>query len=256
MYIFPETNHMMNTFFRLILLVSISLITAITAFVGTLPSAFSSEPSGNSANSSEKQAKTTVPASDAISNPNLAFSAVVSATSQYSAEYAPEFAIDGQVADPHSGDAGTAWCVRGEQAKGKADFVFQWKQPVEASELVYYARTGANFLDEGFKNAEIWLNDETAPSAVCELALKHGPQKIAFPKTTVTKLTRRFLSDFGRANSGAAEILVFSRPATEADLSSAFNPPAQSLESFFEAGLPEEIVFCTRKPGFDPRADV
>ncbi len=186
-----------------------------------------------------------------ITNPNLAFQAKVSATSEYSDSYAAQFATDGQIANPKSGDSQQAWCIRGDKSNGKADFVFDWTKPVLVSEVVYYARTGASFLDEGFKDAEIYLDDNPKPVAKCTFAPIHGPQRIDFSPATVSKLTIRFLSGFGRPNPGASEIMVFAKPANDSDLHLACQKQNQSLESFADAGMPEEIVFCTRKPSYD-----
>ena len=86
------------------------------------------------------------------SNPNIARSAMATASSEYSRDFSPSKAIDGQIAEPHSGDAGMAWAINGKQAKGKADFTLTWDTPVEVSEIVYFGRAGAGFIDEGFKD--------------------------------------------------------------------------------------------------------
>ena len=54
------------------------------------------------------------------SNPNIARSATATASSEYSRDFSPSRAIDGLIAQPHTGDAGMAWAINGKTAKGKA----------------------------------------------------------------------------------------------------------------------------------------
>ncbi|MBR0236642.1 MAG: hypothetical protein IJQ39_00985 [Thermoguttaceae bacterium] len=179
------------------------------------------------------------------SNPNIARSATATASSEYSRDFSPARAIDGQIAEPHSGDAGMAWAINGKTAKGKAVFTLTWDTPVEASEIVYFGRAGAGFTDEGFKDVEVYLNDSKTPVLKAQLKPGPAPQRLNFPKTTARSITLKFLSDYGRPNSGAEEIMVFTYPATDAQIQGAILPGM--LEAFVESVLPDEIVFCTRK---------
>ena len=66
---------------------------------------------------------------------NLAVEARVSASSQFSDEYAPQRATSGVTPSdlqPTGGD----WAVRGTQ---NGWFELQWDQPVEAAQIIYYA---------------------------------------------------------------------------------------------------------------------
>ena len=180
-----------------------------------------------------------------ISNPNLARAATASATSEYSSDYSAPKAIDGQIAAPHAGDEGIAWAINGEKAKGKADFTLKWKEPVEASQIVYFGRCGATYEDEGFKDVEVYLNGSQTPVLKAQLEPGAGAQRLDIPKTSVTSITLKFLSDYGRPNSGAEEIMVFAKPATDVQLKGAV--PPNLVDEFVESVLPDEIVFCTRK---------
>ena len=181
----------------------------------------------------------------APSNPNLARRATASATTEYADFHSADKAIDGQIAEPHSGDSGQAWAIKGAVAKGKADFTLTWKEPVEASEIVYFGRAGASYIDEGFKDVEVYLNDSKTPVLKTQLKPIPDPQRLDFPKTSVTSITLKFLSDYGRPNSGAAEIMVFADRASDEQLQGDTN--AELTEEFVESVLPDEIIFCTRK---------
>lgn len=180
-----------------------------------------------------------------ISNPNLARQAMAAASSEYSAEYSAAKTVDGTVPEPFSGDAGLAWATKGAIAKGKADLTLTWKKPVDVSQLVYFGRSGASYIDEGFKDVEVYLNDSQTPVLKTQLLPIHGPQRLDVPKTSVTSVTLKFLSDYGRLNSGAAEIMAFAKPASDAQIQGAV--PPSLVDEFVGSVLPEEIIFCTRK---------
>jgi len=186
----------------------------------------------------------------AETNPNLARKAQVRATSEYSPDYAARFAVDGIVTPPHEGDVGQAWCIRGSEAHGKADFILVWPEAVRASQVVYFGRAGASYTDEGFRDVEVYLNDSTTAAVKAQLKPGPEPQRLDFPEMEVKTLTLRFLSDYGRPNSGAAEIMVFTKSVTDADLEAAQNAQPEADPEFL-AILPDEIVFCTRKHCFD-----
>ncbi|MGN1274577.1 MAG: hypothetical protein ACI4UF_08300, partial [Thermoguttaceae bacterium] len=181
----------------------------------------------------------------APSNPNLARRATAWATSEYADFHSADKAIDGLIAEPHSGDSGQAWAIKGAEAKGKADFTLTWKEPVEVSEIVYFGRAGASYIDEGFKDVEVYLNDSKTPVVKTQLKPIVEAQKLDFPKTAVTSITLKFLSDYGRPNSGAAEIMVFADPASDEHIHGVIHPDL--TEEFVESALPDEIIFCTRK---------
>lgn len=196
---------------------------------------------------------------EASANPNLAFSATVSAESQYNDQYTPAGAVDGIIpAALSQNDVGRAWCVRGEKAQGRSEFVFVWEKPVTVSTIVYYGRTGAGQIQECFKDYEVLLNESEKPVARGSFEMRHGPQLIEFPSAEVQKIRIRFLNGWqGGLNHGASEIAVFTRRPNENDLKIAVTPekasqaPENMLDDFREAGLPDEIIFTLRKPSFD-----
>jgi len=141
---------------------------------------------------------------------NLAKTATTSATSEHNHQYLSKFAVDGKIppAGSQAADRGAAWCVLKEKSGDQADFAFQWKQPVEAAQIVYFGRT-AWFVNECWKDFEVYLDDGAKPAAKGTLKMMHGPQPIAFPKTKLQKITIKFLNSYGGYNPGAAEIMVF-----------------------------------------------
>jgi len=145
-------------------------------------------------------------------NPNLARRASASASSEYADFHSASKAIDGWISQLNSGDAEQAWAVNGETAQGKADFTLTWKEPVDASQIVYFGRTGVQFPDECFRDVEVFLNGSQTPILKTQLKPTMHGQTLDFPKTRVTSITLKFLSDYGRPNSGAAEIMVFADP--------------------------------------------
>ena len=68
---------------------------------------------------------------------NLAAKAKTSATSEHNRSYLSRFAVDGKIAAAGSqgADIAAAWCVLKAMSGDKADFTFEWKQPVEAAEV-------------------------------------------------------------------------------------------------------------------------
>lgn len=145
---------------------------------------------------------------------NLATKAQVSASSQFNGSYRPQMAISGIVPSDFQQDGGD-WAVRGTQ---NGWFELQWKQPVEAAHIVYYARQTSPLL-ECFKDYEVYLNGETKPAVKGMLDQSQGPQMISIPKQRVSKIRIQFLSSHPNSpNPGAAEIAVYPSPVTEAQL--------------------------------------
>ena len=67
---------------------------------------------------------------------NLATTARVSASSQFNDTYRPQMAISGVVPSEFQQDGGD-WAVRGTQ---DGWFELRWDQPVQAAQIIYYAR--------------------------------------------------------------------------------------------------------------------
>ncbi len=150
---------------------------------------------------------------------NLAAKAKTSATSEHNNSYLSRFAVDGKIppAGSQGADIGTAWCILKPKSGDKADFTFEWKQPVEAAEIIYFGRT-AWFMNEVWKDYEVYLDDAKAPVAKGAFKMIHGPQRVKFAKAKVSKITIKFLNSFGGMNPGAAEMLVFGQSPSDKDL--------------------------------------
>ena len=91
----------------------------------------------------------------------------------------------------------------GDQAKGKADISFTWKQPAEVAEIVYLGRCAWQ-MEEIFKEYEVYVNGKETPVATGELKKAAGPQRITFAPVKTNPLTLRFKSSYGGSNPGAA----------------------------------------------------
>lgn len=150
-------------------------------------------------------------AADEVALPdNLARSAVAAATSEHNASYLAKFATDGKIPPQGSAaeDLSAAWCVLKAKTGDAADFTLSWDQPVDVAEVVYFGRTSW-FMQECFKDYEVYLDDATQPAAKGTLEMIHGPQRIAVSPAKVQKITLKFLNSYGGMNPGAAEIMVF-----------------------------------------------
>ena len=107
---------------------------------------------------------------------NAAVNARVSASSQFSHEYQPQMAVEGCLPSGFQ-TGGNDWALHNARSGW---FELQWAQPVEAAQIVYYARTASPLL-ECFKDYAVYLNGETKPTVRGELQQRRGPQAIALP---------------------------------------------------------------------------
>ena len=144
---------------------------------------------------------------------NRARTAQAAATSEHNASYLAKFAVDGKLPPPGSTtqDLNAAWCVLKAKTGDAADFTLTWTEPVRVAEIVYFGRT-AWFLQECFKEYEVYLDDADRPAAKGTFEMLHGPQRIAIEPASVRQLTIKFLNSYGGPNPGAAEIMVFDQP--------------------------------------------
>ncbi len=72
---------------------------------------------------------------------NLAYQAKVSATSEYNGHHLATFAVDGKIPAPDcKNDTLAAWCIRKASVGDQGKFFFEWPQPIEVVEVVYFAR--------------------------------------------------------------------------------------------------------------------
>jgi hypothetical protein len=182
---------------------------------------------------------------------NLAPGAKVSASSQFSHEYGPAMAVNGVIPSEFREDRD--WAVKGTQTGW---FTLQWDQPVEAAQIIYYARVTSPLL-ECFKDYEVYLNEADAPIATGRLDHRQGAQRINFPKQKVTSIHLKFLSSHPESpNPGAAEIAVYSTQLTDRQLAEfqipheEKTPEAKSLcQELLNGQLGfKEILLVKRKP--------
>jgi len=149
---------------------------------------------------------------------NLAPKAKVSATSEFDANYAAQFAIDEQLPEAFSQqDSRQAWAINRAKTGPQAEFTLGWDQPVEVAEIVYFGRT-AQVLYECWKDYEVYLDDDPTPDAKGTFKMAHGPQRIAVPKRSVRTIRLKFLNSHGLHNPGASEIAVYSASPSEEQL--------------------------------------
>jgi hypothetical protein len=143
---------------------------------------------------------------------NLAAKARIKANSEYSNNYKATFVADGHISEAGTrNDSSKVWCVRGETHRSGAKLTFEWEQPVNLSVIVYYGRT-AWFVNECWKDYELYADDEVAPLFSGRFEMKHGPQLITLPQTRTTrKIVMKFTSSYGGPNPGASEVQIFSK---------------------------------------------
>jgi len=157
---------------------------------------------------------------------NLAAKAKISASSQRDSQKLIAASVaDGLIAPQGSGllemlpanKPAKSWAVNGEEAKDQGELVFEWEEPVEVNQIVYFGRTPW-LVEECFKDYEVYLNDTEQPAAKGTFQMKHGPQRVRFAKTAVKKLRIKFFNSYGGPNPGAAEVLVLGEEVSDAAL--------------------------------------
>jgi hypothetical protein len=157
--------------------------------------------------------------------PNLAPTARVSASSEYSDAYHARFAVDGHIPLAMSrDDVGRAWCVQGNTHRQGADFVLEWDQPTTVAEVVYYGRT-AWLWEECWQDYSILVDGGDTPVASGHLRVGQGPQRMPLPApTSVRRLLLRFTSSYGGPNPGASEIRVYGSTPADAVIGRFLSP--------------------------------
>jgi hypothetical protein len=150
---------------------------------------------------------------------NLALKATAWASSEHNQHYLARFATDNKIprAGSASADLDAAWCVLKAQSGDQAQFTLTWPQPVELAELIYWGRT-TWFMNECWKDYEVYLDGASQPVVRGTFQMIHGPQRIKIPTARVTKVTLKFLNSYGGFNPGALEIQAFSRSPSEKEL--------------------------------------
>ncbi len=145
---------------------------------------------------------------------NLAPKAKVSASSEFSGEYAARNASRGDLPSEFAPD-GSDWATKGQH---KAWYELRWDKPVEIEQIIYFARTTSPIL-ENFKDYAVHVDGRKEPALRGTLEHRYGPQMIALPRQKVSKVRIEFLSAHPDSpNPGASEIAVFSRAVTAAQL--------------------------------------
>jgi hypothetical protein len=148
---------------------------------------------------------------------NLARKAKATASSEHNDSYLARFATDGKIPAAGSGaaDLGAAWCVLKAKSGDQATFTLQWDKPVELAELVYWGRT-TWFINECWKDYELYLDDARQPAVKGTFQMVHGPQRVKLPqKTKLSKATFKFLNSHGGFNPGALEIQAFAESPSD-----------------------------------------
>jgi len=173
---------------------------------------------------------------------NLAATARITADSEFSQDYLAKNVADGCVPDQlNHDDVGRAWCVQGAVQRDHARLSFEWDKPVTVRELVYYART-AWFLNETWKDYEVWLDDAAEPAVRGRLDMRHGPQRITLPEPrTIRRLELNFTSSYGGHNPGASEVQVFAVPPTDAALARFMHGHALRAMPWVDRANPEAL---------------
>ncbi|MGL6196986.1 MAG: discoidin domain-containing protein [Thermoguttaceae bacterium] len=148
---------------------------------------------------------------------NLAFSAKISASTEYDGNFRAENVADGIVpGELCKHDEKMAWCVPGNQANFQGWIMFEWDEPQTIAEVVYFGRT-AMILDECFRDFELFTDNNKEPVLTGTLERKHGPQRITLPNPVKAKSIRlNFLNAHTtKYNPGASEIAIFSEIPTK-----------------------------------------
>ena len=143
---------------------------------------------------------------------NLARKAKVTATSEFSADYAAAFVADGVI--PEAGkrtSVGKEWAVQGKTNKNGAELTMRWDGPVDISQIVYYGRS--SFAVETWKDCEVYFDDATKPAIKASFQPGHGPQRITLKQTArAARIRLKFIGSHACSNPGASEIEVYSTP--------------------------------------------
>ncbi|NQU24364.1 MAG: hypothetical protein HQ567_24030 [Candidatus Nealsonbacteria bacterium] len=130
-----------------------------------------------------------------------------------------------------------------------ANFTLEWNGPIDLSEIVYFGRT-AWFVNECWKDYEVYLDDADKPAAKGSFKMTHGPQRVKFAKTKVRKVTIKFLNSYGGFNPGAAEIMAFAESPSKNDLAKATGvTPVPQLGKTGSEAVRELIVKLTELHG-------
>ncbi|GHT22264.1 hypothetical protein FACS189419_04560 [Planctomycetales bacterium] len=186
---------------------------------------------------------------------NIAPQAKVTASNEFSGDYAAKFAVDGVVSASLSKyDTNQAWVIKGNEGM-KSWFRLEWDTPQTVAEIVYFGRT-AMILEECFKDYEVFLDGSETPLVKGTLQKKHGAQRITLSEPKKAKsLMLRFLNAYtDKHNPGASEIAVYSTVPTDSELAEFTNekrtPEENALaEKVINGGFGfDNLLVIERKP--------
>ena len=121
--------------------------------------------------------------------------------------------------------------VRERKGGGCRDLHLAMAGAIEAREVVYWGRT-AWFLEECWKDYEVFLDDPGKPAAKGTLRRLHGPQRyrLGRRKTRLAKIMLKFHNSYGGPNPGAAEIQVFADSPSERQLAESVKVPRSDFD--------------------------
>ena len=171
--------------------------------------------------------------------PNLATKATITADTEWSRDWGPEFVADGKVVGPGGHDKRLGWAVRGDTHRHNATLTFTWPEPVTVAELVFYQRTCYGLADSQ-KTFELLLDDATEPALRGELRAAYGAQPVRLPALrTARRLRLHFTSSYGGDNPGLAELQVFGAHPQPRDLVTGVPLPPEYLADLVADGQTE-----------------
>lgn len=150
---------------------------------------------------------------------NLAYSAHITANSEYSADYRAENVANGRIpAMGSQGDAGQAWCVNGAESAASGTLTFVWETEQRIGEVIFYARN-AWLAEDSWRHCALYIGNMSEPFHRAVIEQRDGPQRITLPKPVQTrKLRLYFTESYGGPNPGASEVQIFSESPSDAVL--------------------------------------
>jgi len=157
--------------------------------------------------------------SDGALPENIARRATITASNEYDDRFEAKNVADGQIpATGSRADSSFAWCVRGATEGDKGELYLKWTEPVEIAELLLFGRT-AYGVRECWRVYQVFVDGDPKCLLKGTLEMTDLPQRIRFPEARpVRELTLRFLESHGGSNPGVSELMVFSKPLSEAQI--------------------------------------
>ena len=189
---------------------------------------------------------------------NLALKARITANSEHSQAYRAQFVADGKIPAANSReDLNQAWAVNGGSHRHGAELTLAWDQPVTIAEIVFFGRT-AWFVNECWKDYQVYSDDSLQPLHKGQLREAHGPQRITLPAAVrAQKLSLKFTSSYGGLNPGASEIQVYPSPLSEkqfARVNAASTPAMPWMKQAEIAGVRDLIAELVHSHGANYKA--